>query len=234
MAEPGRLFDCTTVDPRGNLRGATRLKAPLREVLDRIERGEMLYVTEWLVFRQAPWLNADIDVERPGLPHPLLSVEPKVYIGPARTFTPMHFDYAPNITAHVVGRKRWVAYSPDQTRFIYRYPWPGRFSHFSQVNSLERLADRARYPLLERTRPVECVVAEGELLYMPERWWHHVESIDQAISVHFFWKPWPLFARQLLVDPFDRLLRRTHASRVDPRTVTRRALSRLVDRARRA
>jgi lysine-specific demethylase 8 len=234
VAEEGRLFECTKVDDRGNLRGSHRLHTTLRDFIDRIERGEVLYITEWVVFDELPVLYEDIDLQTPGLWDPMVAVTPKIYIGPSSTFTPIHFDYAPNLTAHVRGRKRWVAYARDQTHLLYRYPWPGRFSHFSRVNSFEKLADLDEFPLMRETRPVECVVEEGEAIYMPERWWHHVQSLDPAVSVHFFWKPWPLFARQLLVDPIDKLLRRTHASRLEPQLVAGRLLDRIMGRSPRA
>jgi lysine-specific demethylase 8 len=224
--EPGRLFDCTQVSRFGNVVGSTRLRMPLRELIDRTsgDTPERLYLTEWRIFEDLPDLARDMPPDT--IRDPLLSVTPKCYIGPAHTFTPLHFDYAPNLTAHLVGRKRWVAYPPSETHRLYKYPWPGRLAHFSRVSSLERLRDHEAFPKLAAAASIETIVEEGEMIYMPERWWHHVESLAPSISLHLFWKTWPLFARQLAFAPVDKLLRRRQGSYVDPRDVLRRLVRR--------
>jgi hypothetical protein len=196
--------------------------------VDRItcERPESLYLTQWRIFHQLPSLLQDVDLEDPGLPHPVLATPPTCYIGPAMAFTPIHFDYAPSLTAQVQGRKRWTLFPPDDKANLYKYPWPGALSHFSRVNSFEKLSDFAAFPRLRCTRPIEAVVEEGQMIYVPEGWWHHVEVLEPSISLHFSWKTWPLFARQLALAPLDRLMRRRRASKIDPRMVVRRLMAR--------
>ncbi len=47
-----------------------------------------------------------------------------------------------------------------------------------------------KYPLFEKNAPpaIECVIHPGDILYIPKRWWHHVTSLDTAISVNVWWR----------------------------------------------
>ena len=36
--------------------------------------------------------------------------------------------------------------------------------------------------------PLECVLHPGDILYIPKRWWHHVTSLDTAVSVNVWWR----------------------------------------------
>jgi len=31
------------------------------------------------------------------------------------------------------------------------------------------------------------VLKEGEMLYIPSLWWHHIESLEVSFSVFFWW-----------------------------------------------
>ncbi|KKY17771.1 putative jumonji domain containing 5 [Phaeomoniella chlamydospora] len=43
------------------------------------------------------------------------------------------------------------------------------------------------YPGLSSVPYVECVLEEGEMLYIPIGWWHYVRSCSTGISVSFWW-----------------------------------------------
>ena len=43
------------------------------------------------------------------------------------------------------------------------------------------------YPGLSRIPYVECVLEEGEMLYIPVGWWHYVRSCGVGISVSYWW-----------------------------------------------
>uniref|UniRef100_A0A2P2L7T1 Transcription factor n=2 Tax=Rhizophora mucronata TaxID=61149 RepID=A0A2P2L7T1_RHIMU len=34
---------------------------------------------------------------------------------------------------------------------------------------------------------MDCILEEGEMLYIPPRWWHYVRSLTTSFSVSFWW-----------------------------------------------
>jgi hypothetical protein len=175
---------------------------------------EQLYLTEGHVFALFPELTDHIDLDRPDLFNQVLMSPPKIYMGPAGSFSSIHYDHAPNLTAQVYGRKRWVFYTPDQTDLLYPYPRHHFLSHFSKINTLEKLVDFDSFPLFKRAEQREAIVEPGDIIYVPVGWWHHVTSLDPTISLHFFSKTWPQYLAQVVQKPLFRLLGKAHSSEV--------------------
>lgn len=173
---------------------------------------ETMYWSGARVFQLWPMLAEHIDLDRPDLFNQALMALPRMYIGPIGSFSPIHFDHAPNFTAQIVGRKRWVFYAPDQTDLLYRYPWHHFLGHFSTINTREKLDDFDRFPLFERAQAWEAVVEPGDIIYVPPKWWHHVSSLDPTISLHFFWKTWPQYALQVVRRPLWNALGKSQQS----------------------
>jgi hypothetical protein len=48
--------------------------------------------------------------------------------------------------------------------------------------------DHNKYPAFASAACVECVVAPGDLLYIPPMWWHYVKSLEPSMSCSFWWK----------------------------------------------
>ena len=47
--------------------------------------------------------------------------------------------------------------------------------------------DHAAFPLFAGAPYCDLVLAAGEVLYIPPRWWHLVESRELSFSVNFWW-----------------------------------------------
>ena len=173
-----------------------------------------LYWSEARLFDVLPGLRSHVELERPDLFPRAFLAKPKIYIGPRGSFSPIHRDRAPNITAQIVGRKRWTFYSPEQGEYVYPYPWRHFLGHFSRINTEDKLRDFKRFPLFRRAEPLEAVVEPGDLIYSPAGWWHHVKSLDATISVHIFWKTLALYASQVALKPVYKLLDKRQQSDV--------------------
>ena len=69
---------------------------------------------------------------------------------------------------------------------------PNAMSAYSPVNVSD--PDLDRFPKFETARATECRVEEGDVIYVPTRWWHYVESHPdeegKAIGINFFYRPW--------------------------------------------
>jgi ribosomal protein L16 Arg81 hydroxylase len=109
----------------------------------------------------------------------------KFWLSAADTRSPLHMDLPDNLFAQFVGRKRVTLYSPSQELRLYRHaPW-SRIPQVSRVDAED--PNLARFPRFARARSVRCVVAPGELLYIPRFWWHQVRSLEFAVSVNYWW-----------------------------------------------
>lgn len=116
----------------------------------------------------------------------LLGPEPgMLWIGPAGTFTPLHFDLTNNLLIQITGRKRILLVSPHQTRYMAH-----RRHVFSDVHDLEDPACMARHPQAQNVQPYIVTLEPGEMLYIPVGWWHQVASLDLSVMMtctNFLW-----------------------------------------------
>lgn len=118
-------------------------------------------------------------------------VEPRLWLG-NRTITPTHFDSQHNIACVVCGTRRFTLFPPDQLPNLY--PGPLDYAPTGAVISMVRLdrPDDPRYPRLKIALEAAQVVEldEGDALYIPPLWWHHVESLEQLNAlVNYWWSP---------------------------------------------
>ena len=96
-----------------------------------------------------------------------------VLIGGKDTTIGLHYDHRRD-TAWVPvisGRKQVVLLSPDQEKYLYN----GQVDCFNP--------DLQKFPLYANAKPVECILNQGEMLYIPSDWWHHVKNLENTISL---------------------------------------------------
>lgn len=108
----------------------------------------------------------------------LLDSRAFIWFGPSGTVTPLHYDPVSIIMAHVVGRKRWILIPPDRTPYLYK-----SIGVFSEVDP--EFPDFTKHPLYQEVEPIELVLNPGEIIYIPQGWWHHVRSLSVSISMSF-------------------------------------------------
>jgi hypothetical protein len=127
---------------------------------------------------------------------------PRIFIGPRGAITPLHVDIWETHAwlAQLVGRKRWILFSPDQRKLLYG------------CNVQPQSPDLERYPLFRASKPVECTIAPGDLIFVPSGWAHEVISLDTTISVtHNYMGPgcfWSSLSGSIKQQVIDRIKRR--------------------------
>ncbi|XP_020214974.1 lysine-specific demethylase JMJ30 isoform X3 [Cajanus cajan] len=47
--------------------------------------------------------------------------------------------------------------------------------------------DEGKFPKVQELEFVDCILEEGEMLYIPPKWWHYVRSLTTSLSVSFWW-----------------------------------------------
>lgn len=109
-----------------------------------------------------------------------------MWIGPAGTFTPLHFDLTNNLIAQIVGRKRVILLPPSESARLHH----GRHV-FSDVRDIEDEARLALYPSARAARRFVVDLGPGDLLYSPIGWWHQVRALDFSVTMTCTNFRWP-------------------------------------------
>ncbi|KAL3828156.1 hypothetical protein ACJIZ3_016958 [Penstemon smallii] len=106
------------------------------------------------------------------------------WFGPPGTVTPLHHDPHHNILAQVVGKKYIRLYPASLSEELYPHT-ESMLSNSSQVD-LDNI-DEKEFPGVSNLEFVDCILEEGEMLYIPPKWWHYVRSLTTSFSVSFWW-----------------------------------------------
>lgn len=109
-----------------------------------------------------------------------------MWVGPADTFTPLHFDLTNNLLVQVSGLKAVTIVSPEQTRFMYHSQHV-----FSEIHDLDDPDRYDLYPLARHLRPTEIFLSPGDALYIPLGWWHQVRSLEFSVTMTHTNFRWP-------------------------------------------
>ncbi|XP_033754719.1 bifunctional peptidase and arginyl-hydroxylase JMJD5-like [Pecten maximus] len=111
-------------------------------------------------------------------------VDINAWFGPKGTISPLHHDPKENFLAQVVGRKYIRLYSEAMTPYLY--PHDGFMDNTSRVD-VEN-PDYVTFPRFKNATYQDCVLNEGEMLFIPRKCWHFVKSLSVSFSVSFWWK----------------------------------------------
>lgn len=114
------------------------------------------------------------------------TVTRNVWFGPSNAVTPIHFDTQNNFFCQLRGKKRFVLFSPDQTDYLYPFSKDSRIPNFAQVDIDN--PDLLHYPAFVKAQGIDVPIEPGEILYIPQKWWHQVYSLSAGISVNFWWR----------------------------------------------
>uniref|UniRef100_A0A182M3J5 JmjC domain-containing protein n=1 Tax=Anopheles culicifacies TaxID=139723 RepID=A0A182M3J5_9DIPT len=142
------------------------------------------YLAQHDLFDQIPALRADIAIPdyigrtdaRPRI---------KAWLGPKGTISPLHTDPCHNLLCQVFGAKTVILARPEDTDKLYPH------DHFILSNTSQVDAGRVdyeRFPLAREVSFHRLTLHRGEVLYIPPKWWHYVESLSPSFSVSFWFE----------------------------------------------
>lgn len=157
------------------------LHRQLDQTCDRIE-----YLAQHNLFDQIPTLRNDILIpEYCCVGSSNESVDIKAWLGPKGTISPMHFDPKHNLLCQVFGHKKIILAAPDDSPNLYPHETE-MLKNTSQIDAEN--VDMAKFPLCSNVKFFSLNLFEGEMLYIPPRWWHYVRSLEKSFSVSFWWE----------------------------------------------
>jgi hypothetical protein len=156
----------------------------LSELLDALDQPERAG-TRYLAYNEVPAPLLASLRHPPYFAREQYQDPPYIWLGPAGTVTHLHRDGSDNLFAQIWGRKSFVLYSPDQRPLLSAWT-PAGDAGLDGCDVDPDRPDDPRYPLFREARKVVCVVEPGELLFLPEGWFHHVVSLAPSLSINFW------------------------------------------------
>ncbi|CAH9051459.1 unnamed protein product [Cuscuta epithymum] len=111
-----------------------------------------------------------------------------LWMNSAKTRSSTHYDIYNNLLCVVSGCKQVSLWPPSASPFLYPLPLYGEASNHSAImlgSPDLSLYPRAKY-LEEHSQIV--VLQAGDALFIPEGWYHQVDSEDLTIGVNFWWQ----------------------------------------------
>lgn len=151
------------------------------QACDRIE-----YLAQHNLFDQIPALRNDILIpEYCCVGNGNETVDIKAWLGPKGTISPMHYDPKHNLLCQVFGHKKIILAAPDDSPYLYPHETE-MLKNTSRIDA-ENI-DVAEFPLCLHAKFFHLNLYEGEMLYIPPRWWHYVRSLEKSFSVSFWWE----------------------------------------------
>ncbi|NND52394.1 MAG: cupin-like domain-containing protein [Flavobacteriaceae bacterium] len=155
----------------------------LNEIRNYDESKTQTYLGNMAIAKMFPELLDHVDFSL--LQKNVVRNSTSLWIGPPGTITGFHTDrLANNILALVEGRKLVFMVSPKENKYMHtsnKYE-PG--SKLSDVN-LENFDDE-KTPLFRKAHVRYTVIHPGEMLFIPQNWWHCVYGLDISISSNNF------------------------------------------------
>lgn len=152
----------------------------MAEYIDLLQREPTKYrIFLWNLFKEVPALQNDFKNLDLGLP--ILKGLPMLFFGGQKSYTFMHYDIdlANIFHIHFQGEKRVVLFDQKQTEFMYKVP------HSLIVREDIDFAnpDYEKWPGLRHVHGFEGTLKHGDVLYMPEGYWHYMQYISAGFSM---------------------------------------------------
>ncbi|KAH7286490.1 hypothetical protein KP509_32G009400 [Ceratopteris richardii] len=105
-------------------------------------------------------------------------------VGPARSGSSFHID--PNSTsawnAVVKGTKKWILFPPDVNPPGV-HPSADGVEVAAPVSIMEWFMNFYKLAKEWKKKPIECICREGELIFIPNGWWHLVLNLEESIAI---------------------------------------------------
>ncbi|MFJ4195197.1 cupin-like domain-containing protein [Pseudomonas sp. NPDC089534] len=114
-----------------------------------------------------------------------LFIPPRIWIGPKGTLTPLHRDDTDNLFAQVWGQKRFTLAAPHHREALGTWSTAPE-GGLDGCDFNPDAPDYERFPTARDVTFMRVVLEAGDLLFLPEGWFHQVESVSTSLSVNFW------------------------------------------------
>lgn len=173
------LYDNRPVDPKEGF-NQPHARMLLSDYIDLLKNEPTKYrIFLWNVLNEVPELQEDY--EYPDLGLPIMKGLPMLFFGGRDSHTFMHYDIDLGNIFHYQfeGKKECILFSQSETPLLYKVPH-SLITHESIDFSNP---DLDQWPALNRVDGFRTRLVHGEVLYMPEGYWHFMRYLTPGFAM---------------------------------------------------
>lgn len=155
-------------------------KMKMADYVDLLKSGPTKYrIFLWNILKEVPELQKDFSYPDFGLR--LMKGLPMLFFGGTDSHTFMHYDIdlANIFHFHFEGKKQCILFSQDETKFLYKIP----HSLITREDIDFADPDLEKWPALQHAKGHITHLEHGNILYIPEGYWHHMKYITPGFSM---------------------------------------------------
>lgn len=133
----------------------------------------------WNILKEIPQLQKDFTYPDFGLK--LMKSLPMLFFGGKNSHTFMHYDidFANIFHFHFEGEKLCILFDQMQNDYLYKIP----HSLITREDIDFSNPDFNKWPALKKAKGWQCKLNHGEVLYMPEGYWHYMKYLTPGFSM---------------------------------------------------
>ncbi|WP_297762530.1 cupin-like domain-containing protein [uncultured Muriicola sp.] len=152
----------------------------MKDYIDLLLREPTNYrIFLWNLMKEVPELQKDFYFPEFGIP--IMKNLPMLFFGGKESHTFMHYDIdlANIFHFHFAGKKECILFPQTENKFLYKIPH-SLITHESIDFSKP---DYKEWPALKFATGYKTQLNHGEVLYMPEGYWHYMKYITPGFSM---------------------------------------------------
>lgn len=173
------LYDNRPVDYKDGF-NEPHAKMKMADYVDLLKTEPTKYrIFLWNILKEVPQLQKDFSFPDFGLQ--LMKGLPMLFFGGKDSYTFMHYDIdlANIFHFHFEGKKQCILFDQKQNKHLYKVP----HSLITREDINFANPDYNKWPALKNAQGWFCELNHGEVLYMPEGYWHYMRYITPGFSM---------------------------------------------------
>ena len=173
------LYDDRPVDYKDGF-NEPHAKMKMADYIELLKREPTKYrIFLWNILKEIPQLQKDFTYPDFGIK--LMKGLPMLFFGGTDSYTFMHYDIdlANIFHFHFHGKKEVILFDQDQNDFLYKVP----HSLITREDINFADPDYDKWPALKKVKGFKTHLEHGNVLYMPEGYWHYMRYITPGFSM---------------------------------------------------
>jgi len=173
------LYDDRPVSHKDGFNEA-HAKMKMADYIDLLEKEPTNYrIFLYNLIKEVPSLKDDFKWPDIGLK--LVKQLPMLFFGGENSKVFIHYDidFSNILHFHFHGKKRCILFAPDQTPYLYKVP----HALITREDIDFDNPDFDKWPALKMAKGLVADLEHGEMLYMPEGYWHYMKYITPGFSM---------------------------------------------------
>ncbi|MEO6346423.1 MAG: cupin-like domain-containing protein [Aquaticitalea sp.] len=173
------LYDDRPVDSKEGF-NEPHARMKMSDYIDLLKREPTKFrIFLWNALKEVPQLQNDYTFPDFGLS--LMKGLPMLFFGGRNSHTFMHYDIdlANIFHFHFEGKKEIILFDQEQSKYIYKVP----HALITREDIDFSNPDFKKWPVLAKAKGYKTELNHGEVLYMPEGYWHYMKYITPGFSM---------------------------------------------------